>query len=141
MRMWIRILDLGSFLTLNDPGSGIRDGKNSEPGSGINIRNPQHCLKGIKSAFYILKCWNRIMSIVLEPDYVYILEGYGISQIGTDNMDCQRKQFKFQDRMEILSFFALRIRTQKRIETCKNCYYGTSWKQGWLSYWLFIKVQ
>jgi hypothetical protein len=53
---------------------------------------------------------------MLEPDYVYILEGYGISQIGTDNMDCQRKQFKFKDRMEILSFFALRIRTQKRIE-------------------------
>ncbi len=57
MRMWIRILDLGFFFTL-DPGSGIwdlrsgiRDGKNSDPGSGINIRNPQHCWKGIKHAF------------------------------------------------------------------------------------------
>jgi hypothetical protein len=24
-------------------GSGIRDGKNSDPGSGINISDPQHC--------------------------------------------------------------------------------------------------
>jgi hypothetical protein len=26
-----------------DAGTGIRDGKNSDPGSGINIPDPQHC--------------------------------------------------------------------------------------------------
>jgi hypothetical protein len=35
-----------------DPGSGIRDpgsgmGKNQDPGSGINIPDPQHCTKYI----------------------------------------------------------------------------------------------
>jgi hypothetical protein len=30
----------GAFLT---PGSGIRDGKKSDPGSGINIPDSQHC--------------------------------------------------------------------------------------------------
>jgi hypothetical protein len=35
----------------SDPGSGmekirIRDGKYSDPGSGINIPDPQHCLQG-----------------------------------------------------------------------------------------------
>jgi hypothetical protein len=32
------------FITL-DLGSGIRDGKNSDLGSGINIPDPQHCLQ------------------------------------------------------------------------------------------------
>jgi hypothetical protein len=37
------------FYLFLDPGSGIRDrgsgmGKNQDPGSGINIPDPQHCL-------------------------------------------------------------------------------------------------
>ncbi len=31
------------FGNLCDPGSGIRDGKNSDPRSGINIADSQHC--------------------------------------------------------------------------------------------------
>jgi hypothetical protein len=43
---------LNSLMRIPDPGSGmerirIRDGKNSDPGSGINIPHPQHC-------FYLL---------------------------------------------------------------------------------------
>jgi hypothetical protein len=30
------------FLGIRDPGSEIRDGKNPDPGSGINIPDPQH---------------------------------------------------------------------------------------------------
>jgi hypothetical protein len=42
------IRDPGS--EIRDPGSGIRDpgsgmGKNLDPGSGINIPDPQHCLR------------------------------------------------------------------------------------------------
>jgi hypothetical protein len=36
-----------SFVAVLDPGTGIRDseiGKNQDPGSGINIPDPQHCL-------------------------------------------------------------------------------------------------
>ncbi len=41
---------LNSLMRIRDPGwrqfgSGIRDGKKSDPGSGINIPDPQHCLK------------------------------------------------------------------------------------------------
>jgi hypothetical protein len=32
------------FLVLLDPGSKIRDGKKQDPGSGINIPDPPHCL-------------------------------------------------------------------------------------------------
>jgi hypothetical protein len=44
-----------SFVTvfgsgIRDPGSGM--GKNQDPGSGINIPNPQHCLKTMKLARY-----------------------------------------------------------------------------------------
>jgi hypothetical protein len=40
---------LNSLMRIRDPGwkqfgSGIRDGKKSDPGSGINIPDPQHCL-------------------------------------------------------------------------------------------------
>jgi hypothetical protein len=31
------------FFGIRDPRSGIRDGKNPDPGSGINIPDPQHC--------------------------------------------------------------------------------------------------
>jgi hypothetical protein len=31
-----------SFVAVRDPGSGM--GKNQDPGSGINIPDPQHCL-------------------------------------------------------------------------------------------------
>jgi hypothetical protein len=42
---WVKILkffaaDAGIFF--DDPGSGIRNGKNSNPGSGTNIPDPQH---------------------------------------------------------------------------------------------------
>jgi hypothetical protein len=36
---WVKILKF--FDT--DVGSGFREGKNSDPGSGINILDPQHC--------------------------------------------------------------------------------------------------
>jgi hypothetical protein len=41
---------LNSLMQLRDPGwkkfvSGIRDGKKSDPGSGINIPDPQHWLR------------------------------------------------------------------------------------------------
>ncbi len=42
--MWIRIRDPEIFLTL-DPGSGIRDGKNSDLVFGINIPDPQHWIE------------------------------------------------------------------------------------------------
>jgi hypothetical protein len=32
------------FFGIRDPRSGIRDGKNPDPGSGINIPDPQHWL-------------------------------------------------------------------------------------------------
>jgi hypothetical protein len=35
------------FFGIRDPRSGIRDGKNPDPGSGINIPDPQHCRKQI----------------------------------------------------------------------------------------------
>ena len=35
-------LDPGS--EIRDPGSGNRDGKNQDPGSRINIPDPQHCI-------------------------------------------------------------------------------------------------
>jgi hypothetical protein len=43
---WVKILKLFDA----DPGSGrekirIRDGKNSDPGSEMNIPDPQHCLR------------------------------------------------------------------------------------------------
>jgi hypothetical protein len=41
--MFFGIRDPGS--EIRDPGSGIRDGKNPDPGSGINIPDPQHWLK------------------------------------------------------------------------------------------------
>jgi hypothetical protein len=42
---------LNSLMRIRDPGwrqfgSGIRDGKKSDPGSGINIPDPPHCLQG-----------------------------------------------------------------------------------------------
>jgi hypothetical protein len=46
---------LNSLMRIRDPGwrrfgTGIRDGKKSDPGSGINIPDPQHCIvrKGIR---------------------------------------------------------------------------------------------
>jgi hypothetical protein len=36
---WVKILKFFDA----DPGSGIRDGKNSDPGSATNIPDPQHC--------------------------------------------------------------------------------------------------
>ncbi len=40
---------LNSLMRIRDPGSGrIRDGKNSDPVSGINILDPQHCLQGFR---------------------------------------------------------------------------------------------
>jgi hypothetical protein len=44
---------LNSLMRIRDPewrqfGSGIRDGKKSDPGSGINIPDPQHWLKYFK---------------------------------------------------------------------------------------------
>ncbi len=45
--MFFGIRDPGSEIRdprsgIRDPGSGIRDGKNPDPGSGINIPDPQH---------------------------------------------------------------------------------------------------
>jgi hypothetical protein len=37
-----RIRDSMETIRIQVPGSGIRDGKNSDPGSGINIPDPQH---------------------------------------------------------------------------------------------------
>jgi hypothetical protein len=42
--MFFGIRDPGSEIW--DPGSGIRDGKNPDPGSGINIPDPQHWFDG-----------------------------------------------------------------------------------------------
>jgi hypothetical protein len=43
-----------------DPVSGIREGKNSVPGSGINIPDPQHCPVGYSldatKQFHLLLC-------------------------------------------------------------------------------------
>jgi hypothetical protein len=44
---------------IRDPGSGM--GKNQDPGSGINIPDPQHCLFGFKSK--VRKTFNTINSI------------------------------------------------------------------------------
>jgi hypothetical protein len=43
-------------------GSGIRDGKNSDPRSGINIPNPQHWFPGILRKEVVLS------DIVADPD-------------------------------------------------------------------------
>jgi hypothetical protein len=55
-------------MRIRDPGwrqfgSGIRDGKKSDPGSGINIPDPQHCNKEEKKTtseqllVFIIKKW------------------------------------------------------------------------------------
>jgi hypothetical protein len=48
--MTTNFFHLSLLLLFLDPGSGIRDpgsgmGKNQDPGSGINIPDPQHCKK------------------------------------------------------------------------------------------------
>jgi hypothetical protein len=48
--MRIRILDPGIFLTL-DPGPGME--KNSDPGYGIKLPDPQHCFYDILSSLFL----------------------------------------------------------------------------------------
>jgi hypothetical protein len=50
-------------MRIRDPGwrqfgSGIRDGKKSDPGSGINIPDPQHCLN-----LCILLCFLKVFKL------------------------------------------------------------------------------
>jgi hypothetical protein len=57
---------LNSLMPIRDPGwrqfgSRIQDGKKSDPGSGINIPDPQHCI-GIKVFLTILLDDRRIRS-------------------------------------------------------------------------------
>jgi hypothetical protein len=58
LRNRIRIPGSGAFFT---PGSGIRDGKKSRSGSGMNI--PDHISESLETTFFGLKYFNSLMRI------------------------------------------------------------------------------
>jgi hypothetical protein len=53
----------GSGIRVRDPGSGM--GKNQDPGSGINILDPQHC-NFSSASFLAVTSWSPLLSLCVQ---------------------------------------------------------------------------
>jgi hypothetical protein len=81
-------------MTIRDPGwrqfgSGIRDGKKSDPGSGTNIPDPQHCFEGTFTSFFKDKKSKKELQNSRNQGFYYyfcmMIEGSG-SRAGSGSM-------------------------------------------------------
>jgi hypothetical protein len=70
-----------NYLRIRDPGwkrigSGIRDGKHSDPGPGINIPDPQHCSYHFFFLGLLLRVW---LEKTVKNSFVVILSNCNLS--------------------------------------------------------------